>query len=293
MATIQDVSTSSYTPQIDLPIDPEEQFEEMLRDPVMDTPDMRVEGNWTYHQAADFMAMREFTEGTTMDWGTLREVDFANTTDLFDAGAYFNLEPPGQLAASFGAGDPGIGVGVGNGYAMWGRSGSASALERNGTAVVVADRGERGIAFDPPGPVELAQMIVRDGWGYQMSAVASVFERLPGIGSSNAWKVPAFGTVNGPINMLAAYNYSFSPAIFGMPAFATTFDLNPKRDTTFRFSLLDNAGEAITSTDVDVPEAGQSVQVFWANTPATGKVSLDAGGVPYVIENTDVTPPTL
>lgn len=278
---------------IEPPTDTQALYDKLKADEMLQTPDMSVQGDWTYHQWANFMTAREFVEGAEMDWDSIRAEDWIDAGPAASMEGLIDIGNPTSRDSSFGAGDPGIGVSAGNGYNILGRSGSASALEMGGSKVVSADRGERAVAFNAPNNADLVQLIVQFGWGYQMSAVAAILKTLPSIGNQSTWKVPAYNTADGRRNFLSAYSYSYSGALLGVPAFQTTFNINVANATPIRFTVTDADGEAATSTDVDVEPGGESVSVTWVNTPGTGNIVLDAGGTPYTIGSTEVTPPPL
>ena len=292
MAKVQFAEVTNFSPSSQIPKARDAVFDTLKSDPVMDTADMRVEGDWTYRQMADFIVTREFVDGASLDWESFKQTDF----DAVPSGQALPFFEFGDTAAdpqsTFGAGDPGIGVTVGNGYYLDGRSGRASALEHQGNSVAVADAGERSVAFNAPGGIDLAQNIVQYGWGYQMSAVGALINNAPVVGNSSTWKIPAYNTRNGPISMLAGYTYSY-PAPLGVPLFTTTFDINSPSDQTYTFALRDNSGEVVTSSDLDLTEGGNTARVGWVNAPPSGYVTIDGNGTRYTIEGSEAMPPVL
>lgn len=293
MAVVRNISTTPLSAPATTPQDSQALFKRLLSDSILQTADMRVEGNWTYRQLANHITARTFVDGYAADWDAFREVNWSAQPNLVEADALINIGTPASRDSSFGSGDPGIGVNAGNGYRGYGQAGDTSALVVGGQTVVTADEGTRAVAWNAPRDADLVQLISQQEWGHQASVVAAVLTDLPGIGNSSQWRVPTYWTVDGDRSFLAAYSYSYSGAVFGVPVFQTSFDITPANDTSFTFALVDSTGETVTTTDVDIPSGGQTVNVTWGNAPGSGNVAIDSHGTGYTISNTDVSPPTL
>jgi hypothetical protein len=306
---------------VDLPIDNDAVFEEVRNDPQVDTPDMQVEGDWTYGTIADRISMEERVNNNKIRWDSFKQINWDNFTDeqegsvftsndglskvfTSSSGVSLNKLTPSEKPSSFidlgsaapgpksgfAAGDPGLGVPGTNQYIMDGRAGSSSAAVYNGNVVLDAEEGTRAVAYNPPGDAEVLQMVNREDWGHQARAVMESLTQKPGLGTSNSFKVPSFSTTNGQISLLAPYSYSYS-RVLGVNALQTTFDIKAGSDTSMSFTLRDSSGKSLTSQNVDVSSGGQSVSVVFINAPPSGTVELDSGGTAFTVNNTEKFPP--
>lgn len=267
-----------------------------MADSLVTGPDMTVEGNWTQHTIADYISMKEFTEGIRIDWGTFKQVRWNALTrgqKLGTAHGFTSFGAPSGLEASFGAGDPGLAaLSAGYDYEMKGRAGSGTVLVADTTVVAKADEGERAVAFNAPNDVAIAQLINRESWGYQALAVAAILKNLPNLGASGEWRVPSFGTVEGNRSFMAAYSFNYALP-FGIPVMRATFDIKSDQATTFTFAMRNTDGKALASRDVDIDAGDNQVAVVFVSVPASGMVSIDSHTVSYTITNTEVFPPIL
>ena len=197
---------------------------------------------------------------------------------------------PAGLEADFGSGDPALGVGVGDGYTMQGRAGSASALVVGGNTVVAPKKGERALAFNAPRNVDIAEMITRFGWGYQMIAVATILKSLPTLGANGNWRVPAFSTSGPTLALVPAYTFAYGGP---MPSMQSIFDIKSSRDGTYTFTMRNKNGEEVASTDADLSKGDNTVTVVWISVPQSGMITIDSNGKSYTITNTEAIPPIL
>jgi len=288
----------------ELPIDNDALFEKLMADPLVTGPDMMVEGNWTQHAIADFISMKEFTEGIKTDWDTFKQVRW-NTLrrgqKLGTAHGFASFGKPSGLEASFDVGDPALGnVKVGYDYEIVGRSGSGASLVVNNTVVAnveeVKEEAERAVVFSAPNDVAIAQAINRGGWGYQLSTVGAILKSLPKLGASEEWRVPSYSPVSiiGGRRKALVAGYSFNYLLpMGIPAMRAVFDIKSSRSGTFTFAMRDSGGEVIASRDVDISEGDNQVAIVFTGVPASGMVSIDSLDTSYTITGTEVMPPIL
>jgi len=288
--SIQSISVKSADLAGKLPKDNDEVFEKIRADPLVDTADMRVEGNWTYRSIADFISAKEFAQGQEIDWEELKEVEWAKLSRMEKIPTFSIFGGPAGLEADFGSGDPALGVGVGDGYTMQGRADSASALVVDGNMVVAPERGERALAFNAPRNVDIAEMITRYGWSYQQSAVAAILKNLPTLGASGNWRVPAFSTAGPTLAFVPAYTFAYGAP---MPGIQSVFDIKSSRGGTYSFAMRNKNGKEITSTDVDLSEGDNTVTIVWLNVPQSGMITIDSNGKRFTITNTEARPPIL
>jgi len=288
--SVQSVSVKSADLAGKLPKDNDEILERIRADSLVDTADMRVEGDWTYRSIADFISAKEFAQGQEIDWEELKEVEWAKLSRMEKIPAFSTFGGPAGLEADFGSGDSALGIGVGDGYTMQGRAGSASALVVGGSTVVAPKAGERALAFNAPRNVDIAEMITRFSWGYQMTAVATILKNLPTLGASGNWRVPAFSTIKQTLSLVPAYTFAYGAP---MPGMQSVFDIKSSRDGTYSFTMRNRNGEEIASTDVDLSKGDNTVTVVWINVPQSGMITIDSNGKRYTITNTEASPPIL
>ena len=293
MASVRDVTTVSRPLDAPLPTDSEQLFDTLMDDPKLDTPDMQVEGDWTFRQFANHLSAKEYIEGQSTNWDQFREIEWDAEPNLLQTQSLFDIGTAADPQSSFGSGDPGIGVTFGRGYYGYGEAGDSSGLSYDGNVITSATEGERSVAWNAPNGVELAQLINQQDWSHQASVVAALITNLPGLGNSSNWAIPSYYTVDGRRSFLGAYSYSYSGAALGVPLFESTFSIRSPQARTFTFSLLDGAGDTVTTTDVDVESGGQDVKVTWVNAPPSGYTTIDSNGLDFTIQDTNATPPPL
>jgi hypothetical protein len=319
---VKDVSVESIElPDVELPQDNDKLFEKIRNDPQVDTADMRVEGDWTYGTIADRISMEERVNNNKVQWDGFKKIQWDEFVDEDSESVLLasntnlktvvgkrqvslnELTPPSQpqaiidlgaeapgLESSFASGDPGLGVPSADEYMMDGRAGTSSAVVYNGSAVLDAKEGTRAVAYNPPGGADMLQMINRRDWGHQARAVLESIKGIPGLGTSDEWKVPSFSTASGTIALASPYTYSYTRAL-GVGMLQSQFDLKMADSGTVAFTLRQPDGSKLTSTSVDVDSGGQSVAVNFINAPPNGIVEIDSGDKSYTVANTEKFPP--
>lgn len=320
---VRDVSVeSTELPDAKLPQDNDELFEQIRNDPDVQTPDMEVQGDWTFGAIADRISMEERVNNNEVNWNSFKQVNWAGYEDdsasnLLQGGSgrpkefsspdgvpINELASPGtpqpflsfgQPAAAptsgFATGDPGLGTPGTKNYKMDGRAGNSSAVTRNGNVLVTASEGERAVAFSPAGDAEFIQMINQQDWGHQARAVMEALTGMAGLGTDSEIRAPSFSTANGPVSFMTPFTYSFS-RLTGVAVMQPSFDIKAESGTTMTFALRQPDGTELTSADVEVSEGSQTVAVNFLNAPANGIVSLSAAdGTAYTVAGTEKFPP--
>jgi len=308
-------------PDAELPLDNEELFNKLKQDPLLDTPDMNIAGDWTHGAIADRIAMEERVYNNRINWDAFKTTDWksfqaeadsdisiqsgprtliheapesVSINDL-DSGEEVNAiialgEPTTGPASGFAAGDPGIGTPSTKTYRMDGRSGAGTAVTRNGNTVMSGTEATRSIAFNPPGGGNFLQMIVKEDLGYQARALLEALTDIAGLGTDATIKAPSFGTTGPDISLMTPFSFSYNRAL-GVSLLQPTFDLVAGNGGEAKIQLRDNNGEELASTSVNVQLGGNRIVVGFLNAPSSGYVTLDLGGLAYTVENTEVFPP--
>jgi len=283
MSRINSVDIKSVDrPELPMGINAKKKFSKLMKRPLATEPDVDVAGDWVTRAMATQEALLEYTKGLTKS-----ERNYSNPEVK---SRIMSTSSPGGLDADFGSGDASVTVGVGSGYYIDNPGyANSTTLYYEGNRALSASEGEKAVDFNPPNG-EVAFLIGQRSYGYQFGAVAALLKSLPQMGSSNAWQVPSFGTVNGPKSLSAVYTYS-TPMPARLPFARTSATVKVPEDTQGVMRVRRSNGSVVIEQKLDLKKGSNNVVVAVGGIPSVGRIEYHVPGTNFTVSDTQMRPP--